>query len=129
MNNRDFTIAESIKQSSMIIEKINESITYAQHLYAALCYNSFQHLDLVSILQNDKEYYTRMDSEMLVSSLQHVKNVNNWRNNKSHISPMEFGELCIDEQEVYLEAMSFVDEGCITYEIANDLKSIGWIKI
>lgn len=122
------SLIESLKNSPKIVEKINDSITYAQHMYAALCYNSFQYLDLINILQDATTQYTPHEAESVVLSLQINKNSSNWRNRLSELSDSEFRELYIDDQELYLENRAFVEEGCITHEVLTDLKSIGWIN-
>lgn len=118
---------EELYSSSMITEKCKDLHHYAQHLYAALCNNVFQKIDVTSILRDEEWSISWRGAGRVVSTI-----INGVGSDK------------IDYMDYYLSGMvvhsDFTDdygvgnpyygtrvpEGTITEEVKKDIQSIGW---
>jgi hypothetical protein len=122
INDSGADLIAELKASPIILAKVRDNI-YAQHLYAAICNNTFQKIDVWEILK---------DSEYSIS----------WRHAGRVIAEMrDIGETYIDfycsgvpsdwsdEMVINDYRKESVPEGFITEEILDDLKLLGWRPI
>lgn len=100
-----------LRTTEWICNKCKESNIYAQHLYAALCNNDFQKLEVIPILTNKTWSCS-------------------WRYAGGILSDMvEEGDYIDYYCSSFADDPNMVSEGVITDEIKNDLNKIGWVAL
>jgi hypothetical protein len=93
-----------------ILEKVRDSGDYAQNLYAALCNNKFQKIDLMCFLKDQNCSYSWRRSGGIIANMRQEGDYTDW----------------------YCSGMGFwfdggdVNEGVVTDEIREDLEKLGW---
>ena len=126
-NNMEF----DMRSSEWMVAKVRESRVYAQHLYAAMCNNDFQQLEVLPILKDQRWSASWRSAGGIVADMRGEGDYIEWycsgiRNDL----PLEDGEWeswTLEQQTYYKEGQAFVGEGLITDEIKEDLKKLGWI--
>lgn len=92
-----------LRSTDWILNKVRLSNSYAKDLYAALCNNDFQKLEIISILKEETWHCS-------------------WRYAGGIIANMrEIGD--------YIDWYCSGNEGVVTEEIKQDLKKLGWTVI
>ena len=110
------SLERDLYQSKYILDKAAGNDTYCQNLYAALCNNNFQKLEVEPILTNDLWYCS-------------------WRYAGGIASKLFNNMACEDYLQYYCaglglhEADGYVHEATVTDEIKTDLISIGWTVV
>lgn len=126
-NNLEF----DLRSTEWICDKVKESRVYAQHLYAALCNNSFQRNDMLPILKDQRWSCSWRYAGGIVSDMREEGDYINWYCSGilgvDELTPEEFNDLTEDQKIYYKEGMAFVSESIITDEIRADLKRLGWL--
>jgi hypothetical protein len=122
-----------LRSTEWICDKVKESRVYSQHLYAAICNNDFQKLDVMPILKDQRWSASWRSAGGIVSDMREEGDYIDWycsgiRGN-DELSPEEFNNLTEEQQIHYKETQAFVPEGLVTDEIREDLKKLGWIVI
>jgi hypothetical protein len=107
----------AIKNSSWLCEKIKSSDTYAQNLYAALCNNEFQKIDVLPILKDERWSCSWRYAGGIIADIQEKGDYIDW-----YCSGIQMLEV----DDASKGTSSVVPEGKITQEIKDDLKFIGW---
>lgn len=107
----EYSLADDLKGSDYITLKCCNNGKYAQNLYAALCNNIFQKIDVMEILKDKVWYCTWRYAGGLVSEIVGHGDYMDW--------------YCSGSANIE----GFVDEAIITDEIRNDLKLIGWCAV
>ena len=100
---RENNLEYDLRSTDWILEKVRSSDEYSQHLYAALCNNDFQKLEIIPILKEEKWSCS-------------------WRYAGGIVANMK-------EQGDYIDWYCSGNEGSVTEEIKNDLKKLGWAVI
>lgn len=98
-----------------ILEKVRNDDDYAQHLYAALCNNEFQQIDVLPILKEQTWHCSWRYAGGIVADMQQKGDYINWYCSGIHSGysdPIEYSKN--------------VSEGTITEEVAQDLKRLNW---
>jgi hypothetical protein len=103
-----------------ILEKARNSETYSQNLYAALCNNEFQKLDVVPILKEDRWGCSWRYAGGIVADMREEGDYINW-----YCSGIGEGLGNGDVTGV----KGYVSESVVTEEIMEDLKRLGWIVL
>jgi hypothetical protein len=103
-----------IKCSEFLCNKVKNSDVYAQNLYAALCNNEFQKLDVIPILKDQRWSCSWRYAGGIIADICEEGDYIDWY--CSGIMTSDINEN--DDKSV--------SEGTITEEIINDLKLIGW---
>jgi hypothetical protein len=93
-------------------DKVRASENYAQNLYAAMCNNDFQKIELWAILTDESWGRSWRGAGGVVADLRDEGDYLNW--------------YCsgIMNEGTYIEA--YVPEGTVTEEIEEDLRKLGW---
>ena len=122
-----------LRSTKWICDKVKESQVYSQNLYAAMCNNEFQKLDVMPILKDQRWSASWRSAGGIVSDMREKGDYIDWycsgiRNN-DEISPEEFNNLTEEQQIHYKETQAFVPESVVTDDIREDLKKLGWIVI
>lgn len=103
-----------------ILEKARSNNTYAQNLYAAICNNDFQKLDVIPILKNETWGCSWRYAGGIIADMQQRGDYIDWY--CSGIGNAELGNGLTGA-----DGTGYVPEGYITDGIRNDLKTLGWI--
>jgi hypothetical protein len=106
------------------LEKVRTSDAYAQNLYAAMCNNDFQKLDVLPILKNETWGASWRYAGGIIADMQQTGDYIDWYCSGMGGLNREFeGE---ETNEQWQARTGYVPEGCITDEIRNDLQRLGW---
>ena len=114
-NNMEF----DMRSSEWMVAKVRESRIYAQHLYAAMCNNDFQRLEVFPILKDQRWSASWRYAGGIVADMREEGDYIDW-----YCSGIR-GEQGID----YEPPLTFVPEGCVTDEIREDFFKLGWIPV
>jgi hypothetical protein len=101
-----------LRTADWILEKVRISDSYAQNLYAAMCNNSFQKLDVMPILKEERWHCSWRYAGGIIADMREKGDYIDW-----YCSGMGKN----DE--------GFVPESAVTDEIRQDLKKLGWVVI
>lgn len=114
-------LLEDLKASKLICEKVRDGI-YAQNLYAALCNNEFQKIDVFEILRDSSYSVSWRHAGSVIANLRDVGEIYT----DFYCSGIPAGDPDID---INSYNRNYRPEGFITDEIMADLKLIGWWPI
>jgi hypothetical protein len=109
-----------LRSSEWMCDKARTSDTYAQNLYAAMCNMQFIKLDVLPILKNQRWSASWRHSGGIIADMQQKGDYIDW-----YCSGMGEGLGNGDATGI----KGYVPEGTVTDEIANDLKTLGWIAV
>ena len=118
---RENNLEYDLLTTDWILEKVRGSDTYAQNLYAAMCNNEFQKLDVMPILKNQLWGCSWRYAGGVIADMQQKGDYINW-----YCSGIRGGVDFSGKDDIY-DASEFVGEGVITEEIHQDLKRLGWV--
>lgn len=106
-------LERDMKDAKWFVDKVRASESYSQNLYAALCNNAFQKLDVMPILKDEIWSCTWRYAGGIVADIRCEGDYIDWY--CSGIGdPLPLG---------------FVHEQRITEEIAEDFKQLGWVSV
>jgi hypothetical protein len=123
-----------LRSTEWICTKARSSDSYAQNLYAAMCNNEFQKLDVMPILSDKKWSCSWRSAGGIIADMLEVGDYIDWycsgiRDIYKPIDDEQFSQMSKEEQESYLNFMKYVPESQVTDEIEADLKALGWIVL
>lgn len=107
-----------------IVEKVKNSESYAQNLYAALCNNQFIKNEVIDILKNEKWTCSWRYSGGIIADIRNEGDYMDWY--CSGIRNTGDDGQSID---VPFKLKNYVSESVVTDEIREDLKKIGWFVV
>lgn len=107
-----------LRSSDWICAKVKEDEHYAQNLYAAMCNNSFQKLDVVPILKEERWSCSWRFAGGIIADMREEGDYIDW-----YCSGIR------DDYEDSNNGRKYVSECVVTDEIREDLKRLGWIVI
>ena len=122
-----------LRSTQWIIDKVKADEVYAQHLYAAMCNNSFTKNDVWPILTDKRWSCSWRHAGGIIADMQEKGDYIDWycsgiRDSKI-LDDDEFRALTKEQQESYIQGKKFVPESCVTDEIREDLLKLGWIVV
>ena len=109
-----------LRSNEWMCANARASDTYAQNLYAAMCNNDFQKLDVVPILKEETWSCSWRHSGGIIADMLGKGDYIDW-----YCSGIGDGLGNGDVTGV----KGYVPEGCITDEIRNDLQRLGWVVV
>ena len=105
-----------LRPTQWILAKVRASEYYAQNLYAALCNNSFQKIDVLNILKEQEWSCSWRHAGGIIADMRQAGDYIDW-----YCSGIR------DRDESKSETGSkFVSESIVTDEIRSDLLNLGW---
>jgi hypothetical protein len=113
-----------LRSTDWIVEKAKSDETYAQNLYAALCNNQFQKLDVIPILKDQKWSCSWRYAGGIIADMREEGDYIDWycsgiRNDGDDGESIDTG---------YIKR-KYVSESAVTDEIREDLKKLGWVVV
>jgi hypothetical protein len=113
-----------LRSTDWVVEKTKADETYAQNLYAALCNNEFQKLDVIPILKEEKWSCSWRYAGGILADMREQGDYIDWYCSGIR-SAGDDGE-SIDTGYI---KRKYVSESVVTDEIREDLKQLGWIVV
>jgi hypothetical protein len=120
---RENNMEYDLLSTDWILEKVRSSETYSQNLYAAMCNNEFQKLDVMPILKNQHWGCSWRYAGGIIADMRQQGDYIDW-----YCSGIRGGVNFDAENEVY-DDKKLVGEGCVTDEVREDLKQLGWVLV
>jgi len=117
-----------LRTTSWILDKVRASDVYAQNLYAAMCNNEFQKLDVFPILADKYCSYSWRYAGGIIADMQMKGDYIDWYCSgiRNTVSDQEYMDMTQEEKAHYDQVRLYVGEGYVTEEIEADLKQLGW---
>jgi hypothetical protein len=116
-----------------IIEKVKSDKIYAQHIYAALCNNSFQKNEMWPILSGKEWRCSWRHAGRIVANLREEGDYIDWYcsgiQTYESIDDEVFQNLDDYQKREFFETNAYVAESIVTEEIREDLFKLGWIVV
>lgn len=106
-----------LRTTDWILGKVRVSDTYAQNLYAAMCNNEFQKLEIFPILADQRCSYSWRYAGGIIADMQQKGDYIDW-----YCSGIGSGLGNGDEDG----SKGYVPESTVTEEIEQDLYKLGW---
>jgi hypothetical protein len=112
-----------LRVTDWILEKVRASDVYAQNLYAAICNNDFQKLEVIPILTNKTWSASWRSAGGIVANMRQEGDYIDWycsgiRNDDGY-----------DPELNIAYPNGYVPEMVVTDEIRTDLQRLGWIVV
>jgi len=123
----EHNLEQDLKDARWLVDKVRSSDAYAQNLYAALCNNAFQKLEVVPILRDDAWSCTWRYAGGVVAGIRCEGDYMDWYCSGIKGDPEEIDYAAAEAQG--FEIQKYVSESIITDEIRQDLKLLGWTVI
>jgi hypothetical protein len=128
------SLEQDMKDAAWFVDKVRASESYSQNVYAALCNNAFQKLEVMPVLKDEVWSCSWRYAGGLVADIRCQGDYMDWYcsgirymglyNEDEITTPLS------EEQMTYLETTkNFVAESVITEEIREDLKQLGWVIV
>ncbi len=110
-----------------ILDKVRGSESYAQNLYAAICNNDFQKLELLPILKEETWGASWRYAGGIIADMRQEGDYIDW-----YCSGMGGLNRDFDSEETteqWQRRTGYVPEGYLTEEIEKDLQKLGWVIV
>lgn len=117
-----------LRSTDWILEKVRNDDIYAQHLYAAICNNDFQRIDVWPILKNEKWSASWRYAGGIIADMQQKGDYIDWYCSGiiNECSEEELAEMTDEQKDNYKKIQAHVPESFVTDEIREDLRKLGW---
>ena len=106
-----------LRSTEWICKKVRKSDTYAQNLYAAICNNTFQQIDVWPILKDERWSASWRSAGGIIANMREQGDYIDWYCSGIG-NGLGNGDMHGDKK--------YVGESIVTDEIREDLKKIGW---
>jgi len=109
-----------LRTCELMLNKVRNSDTYAQNLYAAICNRQFQKLDVMPVLKDERWSASWRSAGGIIANMREQGDYIDW-----YCSGIGegLGNGDLDGTKGY------VPESVVTDEIREDLKQLGWIVL
>ena len=130
----EHNLERDMKDAVWFVAKVRASEIYAQHLYAALCNNAFQKLELMPVLKDEIWSCSWRYAGGIVAAIRCQGDYMDWycsgiRDTGAYHDDSITIELSTEQLENLHIISNFVNESVITDEIRSDLKQLGWVAV
>lgn len=131
---REMNMEWDLTTTDWILEKVRNSRAYAQNLYAAMCNNDFQKLEVIPILTNKTWGCSWRYAGGIVADMRQQGDYIDWycsgiRDTGFDMDDDQFQAMTTEQRDFYIESKNYVAESVVTDEIREDLKRLGWIVV
>jgi hypothetical protein len=126
-NSRKNSMEYDLLTSDWILEKVRSKKSYAQNLYAAICNNDFQKLDVLPILKNQTWSASWRYAGGIIADMRQEGDYIDWYCSGIGGFNQEYSDEETNSQ--WQARTGYVPEGKITDEIRNDLQQLGWVIV
>jgi hypothetical protein len=126
-NSRENNMEYDLLTNEWILDKARTNESYAQNLYAAMCNNDFQKLDVIPILKEETWSASWRYAGGIVADMRQEGDYIDWYCSGMGGLNQEFDAKETNEQ--WQKRTGYVPEGCITDEIRTDLQQLGWVVV
>jgi hypothetical protein len=124
---RENSMEYDLLTTDWILDKARSSESYSQNLYAAMCNNDFQKLDVLPILKNQTWSASWRSAGGIIADMRQEGDYINWYCSGSGGLNREFESEETNEQ--WQQRTGYVPEGLVTDEIRSDLQRLGWVLV
>lgn len=111
-----------LRSTEWICDKVKASESYAQNLYAAMCNNDFQKLDVIPILKDQRWSCSWRHAGGIIADMREEGDYIDWYCSGIGSDDKGYG---LD----HTNGNNYVPESVVTDEILADLKQLGWIVV
>jgi hypothetical protein len=123
-----------LRTSDKMVAKVRGSELYSQHLYAAMCNQEFQKIDVWPILKGETWGCTWRYAGGIIADMLGQGDYIDWycsgMKGIGVYAPCQEGEELTKEQQAKLDMINqYVGEGHVTDEIRADLLELGWTVV
>jgi hypothetical protein len=130
----EHSFERDMKDAKWFVDKVRTSESYAQNVYAALCNNAFQKLELMPVLKDEVWTCTWRYAGGLVADIRCEGDYMDWycsgiRDIGIYPPYDKDNELSEQQRTDTDTASQYVSESTITEEIRDDFKKLGWIVV
>jgi hypothetical protein len=115
----EYNLEYDLRTTDWILDKVRASDNYAQNLYAAMCNNDFQRLEVYPILVNQVWSASWRHAGGIIADMQEKGDYIDW-----YCSGIRNDGYQEDLDTIAPD--SYVSEGVVTDEIESDLQRLGW---
>jgi hypothetical protein len=115
----EYNLEYDLRTTDWILAKVRAEDNYAQNLYAAICNNDFQRLDVYPILANQTWSASWRHAGGIIADMQEKGDYIDW-----YCSGIRNDGYQEDLDTIAPD--SYVSEGVVTDEIESDLQRLGW---
>jgi len=123
VNNMEYDLLST----EWILTKVRDSKAYSQNLYASMCNNDFQKLDVVPILKNQTWSASWRAAGGIIADMRQEGDYIDWY--CSGIGGQNLEYEGIESDEKWKKRTGYVPEGFVTDEVRNDLQRLGWVLV
>lgn len=126
---RENNLEYDLLTTDWILEKARTNEGYAQNLYAAMCNNEFQKLDVVKILKEEKWSCSWRFAGGIIADMRAEGDYIDWYCSgiRGHVDDEELTEMDKEARERYFYIKNnYVPESVVTDEVRKDLSELGW---
>ena len=114
-----------LRSTEWILEKARASESYAQNLYAAMCNNEFQKLDVIPILKDQRWGASWRHAGGIIADMREEGDYIDWYcSGMGGLASYDYAE-----SQKMMDEKKYVPEATVTDEIRSDLKKLGWIVV
>jgi hypothetical protein len=110
-----------------ILEKVRNSDSYAQNLYAAMCNMRFQKLDVIPILKEELWSRSWRSAGGIIADMRQEGDYIDWYCSGMGGLNREYDSDETNEQ--WRARTGYVPEGVVTEEVERDLNKLGWVPV
>ena len=118
----NYNLEQDMNNAEWFVSKVRTQEYYAQNIYAALCNNDFQKLEVMPILKNQTWSCSWRAAGGVVARLIGEGDYLDW-----YCSGIQ--DFSSDQADPRFNGGQYVPEGIITDEIRADLQKLGWIVV
>ena len=111
-----------LRSTDWILEKVRAKESYAQNLYAAMCNNDFQKLDVMPILKDQRWSCSWRSAGGIIADMREEGDYIDWYCSGIGSDDKGYG---LDSRD----GGDYVPESIVTDEIREDLKRLGWVVV
>lgn len=116
-----------LRSTEWILKKVRTSDSYAQNLYAAICNNDFQKLDVMPILKNQTWGASWRRAGGIIADMRQHGDYIDWYCSGIGGQIADYESTETDDQ--WRKRTGYVPESVVTAEIQEDLKRLGWVVV